>query len=387
MSEPKLIAQAKSGQGRLFVQFGGQGAPWYKELAKYYKDPAMKKFFDMALKALEEEKSRVDGTVGLPNGLDARAWLEDETKIPSDDYLACAAVSIPMIQVTQLAHFENAVNKGLSRKSLVEASSGTSGHSQGLIPASLVALSFDGDEYYANASKYIKYLLYLGVRAQETHPFFAPTPEEIERSEKVGNKAPAPMMAVVGDSHATVQAMVDATNKTLPADKKIYISLYNSPSNRILSSFRSSLVTFNEMHNAALAEKKIKAVYLRTSCPFHCALMEPIRPSFEADIKRLGFSYPGSALKIPVYSFYDGRDLRKDADIAIGMYLDMAINPLYWDKSMKPVADDAGITTVIDFGPGKTSQRLSEETLQGLGATKTVLAAALPKELETIVAQ
>jgi malonyl CoA-acyl carrier protein transacylase len=114
--------------------------------------------------------------------------------------------------------------------------------------------------------------------------------------------------------------------------------------------------------------------------------MDPIRPLFEADIKRIGFSYPGSALKVPVYSFYDGRNLQGDADIAIGMYLDMAINPLYWDKSMKPVADSSKITTIVDFGPGKTSQRLSEDTLQGLGVEKKVLACAVPKDLEALLA-
>ena len=56
----------------------------------------------------------MDGTVGLPHGLDARAWLDNEASIPSDDYLACAAVSIPMIQITQLAHLENLILKGIS---------------------------------------------------------------------------------------------------------------------------------------------------------------------------------------------------------------------------------------------------------------------------------
>lgn len=387
MSQSKLIAQAVAGQERLFVQFGGQGAPWYKELAKYYKEPSMKRFFDMALGAIEEERSRVDGTVGLPHGLDARAWLENEASIPSDDYLACAAVSIPMIQVTQLAHLENVIQKGISCKTLVQASDGSSGHSQGLIPASLVAMGLEGDEYYAMAARYVKYLLYLGVRAQEAHPQFAATASEIERSEKAGNKVPAPMMAVVGESHQSIQALVDQTNKELPADQQIYISLYNSPVNRILSSFRSSLVRFTEMHGAGLAEKKVKAVYLRTSCPFHCPLMEPIRAPYEADLARLGFTFPGSVLKMPVHSFYDGRNLQGDKDIAIGMYLDMAINPLYWDKSMKPVASSPKIKTIVDFGPGKTSQRLSEETLEGLSASdKRVIAVAIPKDLEALMA-
>ena len=86
--------------------------------------------------------------------------------------------------------------------------------------------------------------------------------------------------------------------------------------------------------------------------------MEGVREPFEKDIARLKFSYPGSALKVPVYSFFDARNMQ----------------------------DDAGITHVLDMGPGKTSQRLTQDTLKGMGSETPVLAAGVPKDLKTLLA-
>jgi len=383
----QIFQRASNGNAAFFLQFGGQGSPWYKELKSYYADPKMKRFFDAALRAVEEERSTVEGTVGLPHGINAKLWLDDETKIPSDEYLGCAAVSIPMIQMTQLAHFENLTLSGYDRTKLIAYSLGATGHSQGLIPACLVSMNLEGDDYYAGVAKFMKYMIYLGVRAQETHPHFTATEEETRLSQELGEKgSPAPMVAVLGETHDDIKKLVDETNATLPVDKKIYISLFNSPTNRILSSYRSSLVAFHKAHKARMDEKKTKFVYLRTTCPFHCPLMEPIRKPFEADIARLGVDYKGSQIKVPVYSFFDGRNMQKDANLPIQMYEDMAIHNLHWEKSVKPVADNRSITHILDFGPGKVSQRLTADTLAQLSCETSVYAAAVPKDLKELLA-
>lgn len=385
MSETVYQA-AQAGSARFYVQFGGQGAPWYKELKAFYGDSNFQKFFDAVLGAIDEERANVEGSVGLPHGIDARGWLDDESKIPSEEYLGCAAVSIPMIQAAQLAHVENLVSKGFQRKHLAEYSVGTTGHSQGVIPAALVSLGLEGDDYYEGVRKFMKYLLYLGVSAQKAFPEFDPTEDEIKQSEELGGKTPTPMVAVLGLSHDEVQQMVDKVNGGLDADKQIYISLYNSPTNRILSSHRSSLIAFHREFKERIDNKELKFVYLRTTCPFHCKLMEPVREIFEPEIKRIGFDYSGDQLKLPVWSFFDQQNMQQEgANLSIKMYVDMAINPLYWHKSMQPVADDASITHILDFGPGKTSQRLSTDTLAEMTRQVPVLGAAIPKDLKTIV--
>ncbi len=383
---PALLKQAQDNNARFYIQFGGQGAPWYKELAKFYKEPAFQKFFDAALAAVEEERPRVEGSVGLPHGIDVKGWLEDDSTIPSEDYLGCAAVSIAMIQMTQLVHVENLLQNGFSMNDLMANTLGTTGHSQGLIPASLMALTLSGDDYYAAVNKYMKYLLYLGVSAQKAFPFFDPTDEEVAQSESLGGKTPSPMVAVLGLDHAEVEKMVLEVNGGLDADKQIYVSLYNSPTNRILSSHRSSLIAFHEKYKADIDEKKFKFVYLRTTCPFHCKLMEPVRDIFIPEVQRIEFKYSGDELKVPVYSFFDGEDLRAQKDnLPVKMFEDMAINTLYWDKSMKPAVDDSKVTHILDFGPGKTSQRLSADTLKELGRELPVLGAAIPKDLKEIL--
>lgn len=383
-----LLADAKSGASRFYLQFGGQGAPWYKELSRLYAEPNLKKFFDVALSAIDAERTRVEGSIGLPHGIDARAWLDDESKIPSEEYLGCAAVSIPMIQMVQFAHVENLNKNGFPLSDLIQYSYGATGHSQGLIPACLLGMDKKGDEYYDGVGQFMKYLLYLGVSAQKAFPYFEATADEISESEKLGAGIPAPMVAVLGQTHDYIQKLVDQTNQVLPADKKIYISLYNNSSNRILSSFRSSLVAFHKQHKALVEKKEFKFVYLRTSCPFHSVLMEPVREIFEQEIKYINFVYNGSDIKIPVISFADGQDMRDSGkDLPIKMYVDMAIKPLYWDKSVKPGVDESSVTHFIDFGPGKTSMRLSQDVMKDLDASKDILGAAVPKDLKTILGE
>ncbi|MCB1174790.1 MAG: ACP S-malonyltransferase [Leptospiraceae bacterium] len=385
MSE--LLKQAEAGNARFYLQFGGQGAPWIKELAAYYGDDKFKQFFDVVLGAIEAERPRVDGSIGLPHGIDARSWLENADSIPGEDYLATAAVSIPMIQVTQLAHVENLRQNGFPLEKMLQYTVAATGHSQGLIPACLMAQDLSGKQYLEGLEKYVKYLLYLGVSAQKAYPYFAPTQEEISASEELGGSAPAPMVAVLGESHEYIQGLVDAINPDLPKDQQIYISLYNSPANRILSSFRSSLIAFHRKYNTELAEKKIKFVYLRTTCPFHCALMKSIRDIFEPEIKHIGFTYTGADLKRPVYSFVDGVDMATTGErLPIKMYEDMAIEPLYWHKSVSPGVLNAQVTHFLDFGPGKTSQRLSMDVMKDLGTEKEVLAAGVPKDVKKILA-
>ena len=383
-----MMADAKAGRAKFYLQFGGQGAPWYRELLAHYNgEPDVRRVIDVGLLAIEEERSRVEGTVGLPHGFNARAWLDSEANLPEEEYLGCAAVSIPMIQLTQLAHFEALSRAGFARAELPSVSGGLTGHSQGLIPASLAAMGLEGDGYLEAVSKYMKYLLYLGTRAQEAFPLFEASPEEVERNVALGAKgSPTPMVAFLGTDIATVKKMVADANSGLPKDQQIYVSLENSPSNTILSSYRASLLHFHEMHRDAMEAQKMKYVYIRTTCPFHSPLMEKVREPFEKDIARIGFTYPGSALKVPVYSFFDGRNMQLDPELAIKMYVDMAIHPLFWEKSIAPAARMPGLTHVIDFGPGKASQRLTQDTLAALGKELPVLSASVPRDLKTLIA-
>ena len=372
-----LIEEAEAGQVRFYIQFGGQGAPWLQELVRYYKNPDFKVFFETLFQALEEERPRVEGTIGLPEGLDLRAWLEDKESVAYPEYLSHAAVSMPLVQATQLAHYENLRIQGLPHRDLLRWSLGASGHSQGLVTASCIALAKEGKEYYEAVAKFTKYLLYLGVTAQKIHPYLKASSEEEAESASLGGKSPTPMVAVLGAEHGLIEKLVEEINPELAPERKIYVSLYNSPTNRILSSYRSSLVAFHKKYRKRIDEKEFKFVYLNTTCPFHSPLLKEMRPIMEAEIKHIDFSYKPKDLKLPVYSFYNQDNYQKlEKDLGLRMFEDLILNTLYWDKAMQPVSMNDKITHVLDFGPGKTTQRLSADTLQGLGFEKPVLGLA-----------
>ncbi len=382
MAKPAILTKAEAGEATFFLQMGGQGSPWYKELKKFYDSGELKEFFDVTLKAIEEEAPKVTGSVGLPHGIDARKWLEDESSIPSDAYLATAAVSLTMIQLTQLAYFEAVLKAGWTMDDLIKHTKGSTGHSQGLISMTFCALGKSGKDYYDALALYMKYILYLGVRAQEAYPEIEPTADDLALATELGLKDPAPMVAVLGVTHERIAELVQATNANLPADKKIYMSLYNSPVNRILSSHRSSLLNFYKQHKATLEAEQVKFVFLRTTCPFHSPLMEGAVAPFEEDRKRIGFDFKASELKIPVYSFADGKDYRDLADLCKTMTYDLLVSTLYWEKALTPLKT-LKPTHIVDFGPGKTSQRLTSDTLTGFSLDIPILGMANAKEIKS----
>lgn len=378
----KLLDSAKAGQAKFFLQFGGQGAPYLKEMQKLYAEAAMKPYFDVAVSAIEAAAKMVEGTPAHPEKVELRKWLSESENAPSDDAMAIAGISLGLIQATQFAHYEYLHLQGFDRAEMLKHTVAASGHSQGLIAASFTALGLEGKAYYDAIYKYIQYLFLMGVRAQEVFPHIYASAEETAKSEALGAKAPAPMVAVLGENHATIEAWVNAFNG---ASKKLFVSLYNTPSNRIISGARADLIAFHERYKAEFEARQIKYVYLRSTCPFHCELMQPILEKFRPDIARIGFDFKGSDLKFPVYSFWDGANLQNEGELGLRMTDDLMVKTLYWEKAMLPVRNDNSITAILDFGPGKTSQRLSMDTLAGLGHEVPVYAIAFAKDLKSVL--
>jgi malonyl CoA-acyl carrier protein transacylase len=368
---------------KLFLQFGGQGAPYFKELLKYYQEPAFGRFFSIAIDACNKAVAQASERV-LPCEFQLEDWLKSPDSAPDDNVLSVASISLGLIQVTQFAHFEYLNQQGFDREKMLNLTAASSGHSQGLIPAAFTALSLTGNSYEEALSLFIEYLFLMGIRAQEVHPTLTATDEETSKSETLGSKNPAPMVAVLGLSHEEIESKVNDVNSKFNEVDKIYVSLYNSPSNRIISGPRHSLIKFHELNQEYLKENEVKYVYLRTTCPFHCEQMTPIREPFYKDIDRIGFSYKGSDLKFPVISFFDGDNLQGEESLGKKLCEDLMINTLYWDKAIKG-AMLVGSKNILDFGPGKTSQRLTMDTLAGLSAEAEVLSVANPKDQKVLL--
>lgn len=77
MAIANFLNQVKASGGKLFLQFGGQGSPFLKELSKLYEsEPSLKEFFDISFKAIVEEVPKLDKNI-IYGGYDFESWIKN----------------------------------------------------------------------------------------------------------------------------------------------------------------------------------------------------------------------------------------------------------------------------------------------------------------------
>ncbi|MDH5656984.1 MAG: hypothetical protein OEZ34_13805, partial [Spirochaetia bacterium] len=334
---------------------------------------------------LYDELKEVGGHPFFTKGFDPLRWIQEPSSLPEEEYLEIAPVSIVMIQITQLAHFERARINGYSLPFLEKYSNAATGHSQGLISATLASVMQDGNAYYDLLDVYTRYAVYLGLRAQEAYPHPFASDDEKKRSGELGEHFPSPMAALLGSDHDTVRNWLADYNEGKPLKEMAHLSLVNSPDNRILSGDRNALIGFHTKYKDEFRSRKMKYVYLLTSAPFHSPLLADVPDLMKKDLKKIDFTIKGSDLKIPCYSFSDGMDLRQENDMGDRLSREMAVYTLDWQKSMDPVIKDSSITHILDFGPGKTSSRLTGQILESAGRKCDLISASLPRDYKILM--
>ncbi|TGK50575.1 ACP S-malonyltransferase [Leptospira kanakyensis] len=388
MTSAKLLTATLQNSQKFFLQFGGQGSPYLKELVKLYAEPELKEFFETSFKTIAEIAARDGKSPLLNEGFDFKSWIENPDGAPSEDYLARAPISVPGIFMTQIANYVLVSKRGYPTVELIKATGAVSGHSQGVIASALVGLGKDGADFLKAYSDFLKFVFYLGFNGQKVYPNFVVSEEVVKENEANGDKNPAPMVAVIGYTKDELEERVKKTNDSLglKGQDTVFISLYNTPDSMILSALPSSLLAFRKQWKAEMDEKKFKFVYLKTTAPFHCPFMETSLDKFNAeDASVVPFPYTGADLKVPVYSIYDGHNLQKDGNLRDILFKMVLIEPLYWDLAIAPIFNDSAINTIIDFGPSVVSQRLTGGHLKAKNIEKQSLCASNAKELKVIL--
>jgi malonyl CoA-acyl carrier protein transacylase len=378
---PVLIEKANNGNARFFLQFGGQGSHWLSELSRLYDNPSLRTFFDVAIDSLLEETERFKGHDFFDHGFDVRGWIQTEGAAPPEEYLESTGVSLPMIQLAQLAHLEHFLSSGIPSDTVAKFSEGVTGHSQGLISAAFFSQAAGRSNYYDLLALYMKFAFYLGFRSQEQYPYPRPTPEQIERSNALELEIPGPMAAVIGNDEGFIAELVASFNER-GAHPPIHIGLHNSPRNRVLCSHRESLLDFIEVNREELDRREFRFVFLQITCPFHSPYLKGAATALDADMARIGFQFTGGDLRLPLYSFYDGSNLQNEKNLERRLYMDMIDHTLYWENSIRPAVSNPAVTHILDFGPGKTSQRLTQAILDQEKSSIPILCAALPRDFK-----
>ncbi|MBK6604238.1 MAG: ACP S-malonyltransferase [Leptospiraceae bacterium] len=389
MSTAKLLNSTTENGKKFFLQFGGQGSPYLKEVSKLYKEePLLKEFFEVAFATLNKIENEVGKSdILISEGLDLKSWIENPDSAPSDDYQIRGSVSVAMIFITQAANYHLMTLKGFPVDKLTAATAGVTGHSQGIIGGALAAVAKDGKDFYKTFADFLSFTFYLGYRAQEKYPIFEVEKAVIDGNAEIGDKNPSPMVAVIGYSKEELEARVDAANKdlSLSGQDKLSISLYNTPDSMIISAKPSSLLAFRKKYKSEMDERKAKFVYLRTTAPFHCPFMEGTWEKFEVDLKtKVHFPYTVADLKLPLHSIFDGRQIGASENLAEVLFKEIVIKALHWDKAVGALFTNASIATVIDCGPSVVTSKLTGGQLTSKNLTTQVLCLSNNKDLKVI---
>ena len=147
------------------------------------------------------------------------------------------------------------------------------------------------------------------------------------------------MAAIIGGDRAAVEALcAEAAQGDIVSPAN-----FNAPGQIVISGHKVAVD-----RAAALApSKKLKAIPLKVSAPFHCALMAPAARAVETALKDVSFATP----RFPVVANVTALP-NSDAEAAKALLVRQIDGPVLWEQTISLMAE-AGITHALEIGPGK----------------------------------
>jgi [acyl-carrier-protein] S-malonyltransferase len=147
---------------------------------------------------------------------------------------------------------------------------------------------------------------------------------------------------------------------------------YNSPEQTVIAGHAAAV----ERASVKLKEAGAKRVVpLSVSAPFHCALMEPVKPRLAEVLARCTVSAP----RIPVVTNVEAAP-NADAARVVPLLLAQVTSPVRWVESVRALAA-AGVTRVVELGPGKVLGGLVKRISKDIEVLNVEDPASLEKSL------
>lgn len=388
-----LLRAADDEDASIFTVFGGQGniEEYFEELREVYTTyPSFTKdLIESSAELLKSLARNPKADKFYTKGLDILNWLADPETQPDTDYLVSAPVSLPLIGLVQLAHYQVTCKVlGKTPGEVNERLNGTTGHSQGVVTAAAIATATSWESFAKAAKEAITMLFWIGMRSQQAYPRTSLAPSILQDSLEAGEGTPTPMLSVRDLSKKQLQEHIEATNEHLPKDRHIAISLVNSARNFVVTGAPISLHGLNlrlrkvkaptglDQNRIPFTERKVRFVnrFLPITAPFHSPLLTE---AYKIILEDLGdIKIPASRLTIPVFDTNTGEDLRaqQDKDVVPALVRMITQDPVHWEQATV----FEGATHILDFGPGGISGLgvLTNRNKDGTGV-RVILAGAM----------
>ncbi|HYQ17152.1 MAG TPA: ACP S-malonyltransferase [Polyangiaceae bacterium] len=125
---------------------------------------------------------------------------------------------------------------------------------------------------------------------------------------------------------------------------------YNAPGQIVISGHKTAVA-----RAAALAaDRKLKAIVLNVSAPFHCSLMAPAAARMKTALSTTAVG----ALAFPVLPNVEARP-NTDASRIVELLVRQVDSPVQWQQTISAMAE-AGVSRALEIGPGKVLAGLAK---------------------------
>lgn len=149
------------------------------------------------------------------------------------------------------------------------------------------------------------------------------------------------MAAVIGSDLETIEAVCEEARREGEVCSPANI---NSPSQVVIAGSAPAV----ERAIPLLKERGAKrALPLKVSAPFHCALMLPAQERLAADLDEVEFA----SLRVPLVTNVDA-ELTDDGEVARRSLVRQVSSPVRWRESVERLVR-SGVKTFVELGPGK----------------------------------
>jgi len=377
---PYLLCKARKENKRFFIQFGGQGNSFLKEMQILYERKELKEFFDVAFDAIQYCLNRDDIKSELhlyyPEGFPLKDWLE-KTKLPKEETLSICTITFPGNQITQLGNLYSFIKNGYEPEEFLNYVESATGHSGGLQAAVIFALGKKDSDLLNIIYNFIIWYTVAGYYVQKAYGFREVQQEILEWSMKIDRERPYPMAVVSNIGFSELEDLIYQFNLKYSHLKEfpIKISLVNGKKIFVITGHAQDLALFRKENYEYFINNKYNWNYIPVSAPFHRwdTMKDKIYDFYNDDACK-NIKISGNDLKIPVISFTDDA-INLQSIQNISEYLaDVMMNQvLYWEKAIYPLfLEDKKIDYVIDFGPGKITTILTKLAIQQSNREKEI---------------
>jgi [acyl-carrier-protein] S-malonyltransferase len=180
------------------------------------------------------------------------------------------------------------------------------------------------------------------------------------------------MAAVLGAEIGTVEA---ACREAAREGEICSPANLNSPGQIVIAGSAAAV----ERALPILKERGAKrAIPLKVSAPFHCALMLPAQERLAADLDRIEFR----DLSVPLVTNVDAALIRTGAEARASLVRQVS-SPVRWRESVELLTRE-GVGLFVEVGPGKVLSGLVRQTASGARVVNVEDAASLEAALATV---